>query len=246
MENNCVFCRKKFTTFNRGTSILEAVNYPSKNENVTTAYATCFECKKHVLKLIDDLQLGSHNEVEATTKVLFKRGGVREEIADAVIAIITKYDICGLYKNTGSTPGDMVQQLIDEKREKEHRTKQIETERLERTRLMDEDKLRKEREERYKIRLNNLQNTGADGYYEYKVLSLLDIDGFLNSNSGRVNTTAMTTALNELGLDGWHLVTAYSNELGKNALSGGVGIAMLGINSTIDENILIFERFVKF
>jgi hypothetical protein len=41
------------------------------------------------------------------------------------------------------------------------------------------------------------------------------------------------------------LVTAYSNELGKNALSGGVGGALLGVNSTVDENILIFERFVK-
>lgn len=56
---------------------------------------------------------------------------------------------------------------------------------------------------------------------------------------------SMTQVLNELGLDGWHLVTAYSNELGKNALSGGIGGVMTGVNSTIDENILIFERFVK-
>lgn len=55
----------------------------------------------------------------------------------------------------------------------------------------------------------------------------------------------MTHTLNELGIDGWHLVTAYSNELGKNALSGGAGGVLLGVNSTIDENILIFERFVK-
>ena len=55
----------------------------------------------------------------------------------------------------------------------------------------------------------------------------------------------MAERLNELGIEGWHLVTAYSNELGKNALSGGVGGAVFGVNSTIDENILIFERFVR-
>ena len=66
-----------------------------------------------------------------------------------------------------------------------------------------------------------------------------------NSNSGKVDVATMTVILNDLGIEGWHLVTAYSNELGKNALSGGAGGALLGVNSTVDENILIFERFVK-
>ena len=96
------------------------------------------------------------------------------------------------------------------------------------------------------MRIENLKESGAEGYYEYKTISLLDVGGIFNSNSGRVDTYEMTQTLNELGVDGWHLITAYSNELGKNALSGGTGGALLGVNSTVNENILIFERFVKF
>lgn len=96
------------------------------------------------------------------------------------------------------------------------------------------------------VAINSLKKMGAEGYYQYKVISLLDIGGLFKSNSGRVNTEAMMQKLNELGMEGWHLVTAYSNELGKNALSGGAGGFIMGTNSTVDENILIFERFVRF
>ena len=95
------------------------------------------------------------------------------------------------------------------------------------------------------IGISKLKEKNLDGYYEYKVISLQDISGLFNRNSGRVNTEAMMQTLNDLGIDGWHLVTAYSNELGKNALSGGAGGFIMGTNSTVDENILIFERFVK-
>lgn len=100
-------------------------------------------------------------------------------------------------------------------------------------------------QQQHKTKMENLINMGLDGYYEYKVLSLLDESGFSRKNSGRIDILTMTKALNELGLEGWHLVAAYSNELGKNTLSGGAGGAMFGVNSTVDENILIFERFVK-
>ena len=108
-----------------------------------------------------------------------------------------------------------------------------------------EELARKQKEELYHVRIDNLKAKGVDGYYEYKVISLQDVGGLFRSNSGRVNVETMTQTLNELGIDGWHLVTAYSNELGKNALSGGAGGVLLGVNSTVDENILIFERFVK-
>lgn len=111
--------------------------------------------------------------------------------------------------------------------------------------LAAEEEAKKIRQEKYSVSISQLKNKGFDGYYEYKVISLSDVGGLFNSNSGRVDTAAMTLTLNELGVDGWHLVTAYSNELGKNALSGGAGGALLGVNSTVDENILIFERFVK-
>ncbi len=108
------------------------------------------------------------------------------------------------------------------------------------------DTKEKERHEKHSLSISQLKNRGFDGYYEYKVVSLSDVGGIFKSNSGSVDTEKMTQTLNELGMDGWRLVTAYSNELGKNALSGGAGGALLGVNSTVDENILIFERFIKF
>ena len=122
---------------------------------------------------------------------------------------------------------------------------QKEYDRQEKIRQEKEEFERKQREEQFRLRIEKLKSQNCDGYYEYKVISLSDVSGLFKKNSGRVDTTAMTETLNELGIDGWHLVTAYSNELGKNSLSGGAGGALLGINSTVDENILIFERFVK-
>lgn len=115
----------------------------------------------------------------------------------------------------------------------------------EKQRLKNEEDARRENERKYQIRLNHLKSEGAEGYYEYKVISLSDTAGLFRKNSGRVDICAMTQALNELGLEGWHLVTAYSNELGKNAFSTGIGGVVSGVNATIDENILIFERFVR-
>lgn len=122
--------------------------------------------------------------------------------------------------------------LDEEKRQKQQR----QMEELSRERRM---------QEQYKNEIERLKSTGRDGYYEYKVLSLLDKGGLFKKDSGRVDIQSMTQTLNELGREGWQLVTAYSNELGKNALSGGAGGAMFGVNSTVDENILIFERFIK-
>ena len=122
---------------------------------------------------------------------------------------------------------------------------QGEYDKQEQIRKSKEDLERKQREEQHHLCIDNLREKNIEGYYEYKVISLLDVGGLFKSNSGRVDTEAMANKLNDLGIDGWHLVTAYSNELGKNALSGGAGGVLLGINSTVDENILIFERFVK-
>lgn len=136
------------------------------------------------------------------------------------------------------------QKIIDN-RLRQQQKQQEELDKQERVRQKEEELERKRKEEQYHLRLDSLKARNIDGYYEYKVISLQDIGGLFNSNSGKVDIEAMTQTLNELGIDGWHLVTAYSNELGKNALSGGVGGALLGVNSTVDENILIFERFVK-
>ena len=130
-----------------------------------------------------------------------------------------------------------IQALTEIKEEKEKAAKK--------EALAAEEEEQRERHKKHSLSISRLKSRGFDGYYEYKVISLSDVGGLFNSNSGKVDIAAMTVILNELGIEGWHLVTAYSNELGKNALSGGAGGALLGVNSTVDENILIFERFVK-
>ncbi len=90
-----------------------------------------------------------------------------------------------------------------------------------------------------RLKVEELKSRGLDGYWEYKVLSLSD------AASGSVNPYLLERTLNEMGLDGWHLNCAYANELGQNMSSSGIGGFSTGTNATIDQNILILERFVK-
>jgi hypothetical protein len=84
-------------------------------------------------------------------------------------------------------------------------------------------------------RIDSLKSKGYEGYYEYKVLSLCD------EENGNISITRLAVLLNDYAMDGWRLVTSYANELGHNSSSFGGQ----GTNSTIDEHILIMERFVK-
>ena len=88
-------------------------------------------------------------------------------------------------------------------------------------------------------KISTLKNSGHDGYWEYKVISLSD------EETGSLDPFLLEHTLNEMGLDGWHLRCAYANELGQNMSSSGIGGFSSGTNSTIDQNILILERFVK-
>ena len=85
-----------------------------------------------------------------------------------------------------------------------------------------------------------LKRNGHTGYYEYMVINVFD------SNDGSCDINTLTTKLNELGRQGWHLKCSYANEMGKNSSSAGVGGFSAGTNATIEQNILIFERFLKF
>lgn len=84
-------------------------------------------------------------------------------------------------------------------------------------------------------RLRALSERGLDGYYEYKVVDIRD--HFV----GLLEVEKMSDLLNDLGKDGWRLVTAYSNELGTNA----VRVGGIGLNGSVSQNVLIFERFVR-
>ncbi len=90
----------------------------------------------------------------------------------------------------------------------------------------------------FENRINSLKSKGYEGYYEYTTLSLVDDDGGLT-------TTQVTRLLNDYALDGWRLVSAYANELGHNSTSGGFGGFSTGTNFTVDQHILILERFVR-
>lgn len=70
------------------------------------------------------------------------------------------------------------------------------------------------------------------GYWEYHVECI-------NDKKGMIDAKDLNHRLNQLGREGWHLVTAYTNEMGKNGLS----LAGIGLNSTVDQNIFVFERY---
>lgn len=85
-----------------------------------------------------------------------------------------------------------------------------------------------------------LKENGHEGYYEFKVLSILD------ERSGSVNVNELMDRLNYFGRQGWRLRCAFTNELGKNSASVGMGGFSIGTNSTADQSVLILERFIKF
>ena len=68
--------------------------------------------------------------------------------------------------------------------------------------------------------------------YEYVV------DVIYDKADGAANQEAIERVLDSRSRDGWRLVTVSSNELGKNAMS----VAGFGVNSTVDQTLLYFER----
>ena len=75
--------------------------------------------------------------------------------------------------------------------------------------------------------------------FEYDVVSILD------KEHGGVDVERMSEVIATHASKGWRLVFAFPNEIGHDSsLSELAGIS-IGINSTIDQNILIFERCVK-
>lgn len=110
----------------------------------------------------------------------------------------------------------------------------------EKTRKEAEKRRAEERERQRKLhedRLNSLRYRGYEGYYEYTTVIIND------GTLGGVSSHEITSKLNDLALDGWRLVSSYANELGHNSTPGSFGSS--GTNSTIDEHILILERYIK-
>ena len=76
-----------------------------------------------------------------------------------------------------------------------------------------------------------------EGYYEYEVIALQDEDG-------RVNIPKLKDYLNNMGKNGWRVKCVTTNELGRESKSLGIGGFGGAVNSTVDETIIILERFV--
>ncbi|MBO5786771.1 MAG: hypothetical protein J6R45_05555 [Clostridia bacterium] len=87
-------------------------------------------------------------------------------------------------------------------------------------------------------RSNTIRQNGLKGYYEYTAVNIYDQD------DGTVDVQKLILTLNELAVSGWRLVVGFSNKIGQNASRTGI-LNSHWENATIDQNILIMERFVE-
>lgn len=67
--------------------------------------------------------------------------------------------------------------------------------------------------------------------YEYKVESVRD------SGTGVCDPERLQQVISIYASNGWRLISSFSSEIGKNAIGG--------LNATVDQTILIFERCMK-
>lgn len=79
--------------------------------------------------------------------------------------------------------------------------------------------------------LNEINYKSSVIRYEYKVITIQDI-------GGRTDTHSLRNVLAEYGHNGYKVVSIFTNELGKNAVSVGG----FGVNSTADEVVVVFEK----
>lgn len=75
--------------------------------------------------------------------------------------------------------------------------------------------------------------------FEYQVIIVNDLP------DGSINDDDIQKKLNEWSIKGWKLHTIFTSEIGKTATSTSVGGFGTGINATIDQTILVFERCIK-
>lgn len=75
--------------------------------------------------------------------------------------------------------------------------------------------------------------------YEYEVVTVAD------NPTGGTNLNHLQGVLTKYSMYGWRLKTIVTNELGKNSSGVGVGGVSAGVNSTIDQLILVFERKIS-
>lgn len=87
-------------------------------------------------------------------------------------------------------------------------------------------------EQRKEINLRKNEQLLKNAFYEYKVEIISDSEIL-----GKTSKADLESTITNYALDGWRLHSITTNEIGKNA--------MLGVNATINNTILIFERCIK-
>ena len=97
--------------------------------------------------------------------------------------------------------------------------------------MSEEQKKTQEEQENKALELNDV--------FEYDVVSVLD------KEHGGVDVDRLGKVIASHASEGWRLVFAFSNEIGHNSSLSDIDGVSIGVNSTIDQNVLIFERCVR-
>lgn len=219
MSTNCSICQKKLSTWLQ--------NFPLENSH--QEQRICGTCHDWMRSLTSGTEQGDMEDaIQYFQTRLSQASPEAKEIIDTAI-------------NTYQT----MQRKKEEEKEEEKRRLMQRKDKEEKQRIAYEDYEHQRRKSIYRIRLEKLKEKGVPGYYEYKVISLFDGNKDERKSYGQINSRELEKTLNDLGADGWRLVTAYANEIGKTMYSLGIAGVSSGTNATIDEHILIFERYIS-
>lgn len=90
-----------------------------------------------------------------------------------------------------------------------------------------------------KIYNARLEQIKKNPYYEYDYVVVP------NLSDGSTNKERIEEVINNHAMQGWRLITMYSNELGKNSMGVAVGGVGGGTNTTMCEDVMVFERCIK-
>lgn len=83
------------------------------------------------------------------------------------------------------------------------------------------------------------ENRQKNAKYEYEVVVLSD------KATGEFDVESYRSILNSFSAEGWRLKSVFSNEIGKNATSIGIGGISSQVNATIEQTIITFERCIR-
>lgn len=90
-----------------------------------------------------------------------------------------------------------------------------------------------------KIYNNRWEQIKKNPFYEYDYVVVNNLP------DGSTDKVRIDEIISRHAMKGWRLVTMYSNELGKNSVGGAIGGIGGVTNSTMCEDVMVFERCIK-